>query len=336
MVSASVKDVAALAGVSVGTVSNVLNRPEKVSADVTSRVQAAIDMLGFVRNDAARQLRAGRSRSVGLVVLDAANPFFTELARGAEDRAAAEHFTVLVGNSNEDAAREAAYLDLFEQQRVRGVLLSPVGNVVPRLEQLRGRGIPTVLVDRQTDNLSFSSVAVDDLAGGQMAAAHLLSLGRRRIAFVGGPSGIRQVADRLDGARKAIGEVPGASLEVVETESLTVLSGRAAGEAIRLRPAATRPDAIFAANDLLATGLLQGLMLMGDVQVPQQIALIGYDDIEFAAAAVVPLSSIRQPSALIGSTALELLLREAGSESGFVPTQIVFPPELVVRASTAG
>ncbi|MDQ0850448.1 LacI family transcriptional regulator [Arthrobacter sp. B3I9] len=336
MVSASVKDVAALAGVSVGTVSNVLNRPEKVSADVISRVQAAIDELGFVRNDAARQLRAGRSRSIGLVVLDAANPFFTELARGAEDRAAAEHFTVLVGNSNEDAGREAAYLDLFEQQRVRGVLLSPVGNVVPRLEQLRGRGIPTVLVDRQTDNLSFSSVAVDDLAGGQLAAAHLLSLGRRRIAFVGGPSGIRQVADRLDGARKAIAEVPGASLEVLETESLTVLSGRAAGEAIRLRPAATRPDAIFAANDLLATGLLQGLMLMGDVQVPQQIALIGYDDIEFAAAAVVPLSSIRQPSALIGSTALELLLREASSEPGFVPTQVVFPPELVVRASTAG
>ncbi|MDQ0821277.1 LacI family transcriptional regulator [Arthrobacter sp. V4I6] len=336
MVSASVKDVAALAGVSVGTVSNVLNRPEKVSADVMSRVQAAIDKLGFVRNDAARQLRAGMSHSIGLVVLDAANPFFTELARGAEDKAAAAHFTVLVGNSNEDARREAAYLDLFEQQRVRGVLLSPVGNVIPRLEQLRGRGIPTVLVDRQTDNLSFSSVAVDDLAGGEMAAAHLLSLGRRRIAFVGGPSSIRQVADRLSGARKAIQNVAGATLEVVETESLTVLSGRAAGEAIRLRPAAMRPDAIFAANDLLAMGVLQGLMLMGDVQVPQEIALIGYDDIEFAAAAVVPLSSIRQPSALIGSTALELLLREAGSDAGFTPTQIVFPPELVIRASTAG
>jgi LacI family transcriptional regulator len=336
MVSASVKDVAALAGVSVGTVSNVLNRPEKVSADVTSRVQAAIDQLGFVRNDAARQLRAGMSHSIGLVVLDAANPFFTELARGAEDKATAAHFTVLVGNSNEDAAREAAYLDLFEQQRVRGVLLSPVGNVIPRLEQLRGRGIPTVLVDRQTDNLSFSSVAVDDLTGGEMAASHLLSLGRRRIAFVGGPSSIRQVADRLAGARKAVQEVPGATVEVVGTDSLTVLSGRAAGEAIRLRPAAMRPDAIFAANDLLAMGVLQGLMLMGDVKVPEEIALIGYDDIEFAAAAVVPLSSIRQPSALIGATALELLLREADAEAGFMPTQIVFPPELVVRASTTG
>lgn len=334
MVSASVKDVAALAGVSVGTVSNVLNRPEKVSPDVTARVQSAIDKLGFVRNDAARQLRAGMSHSIGLVVLDAANPFFTDLARGAEDRAAKEHFTVLVGNSNEDAGRESAYLDLFEQQRVRGILLSPVGNVIQRLEQLRRRGIPTVLVDRQTDNLSFSSVAVDDLAGGEMAVAHLLGRGRRRIAFVGGPASIRQVADRLAGTVKAIEGVGGATLEVVETESLTVLSGRSAGEAICRRPAAERPDAIFAANDLLAVGVLQGLMLMGGVRVPEEIALIGYDDIEFAAAAVVPLSSIRQPSALIGSTALELLLREAAADPGFEPRQVVFPPELVVRAST--
>jgi LacI family transcriptional regulator len=193
-----------------------------------------------------------------------------------------------------------------------------------------------VLVDRQTENMSFSSVAVDDLAGGEMAAAHLLSLGRRRIAFVGGPASIRQVADRLAGARKAIDAVAGATLEVIATESLTALSGRAAGESIRSRPADERPEAIFAANDLLAIGVLQGLMLMGGVNVPQEIALIGYDDIEFAAAAVVPLSSIRQPSALIGSTALELLLREAASEDGFEPTQVVFPPELIVRASTQG
>ncbi|MGY4541785.1 LacI family transcriptional regulator [Arthrobacter sp. UYNi723] len=336
MVSASVKDVAALAGVSVGTVSNVLNHPDKVSTAALARVQAAIDALGFVRNDAARQLRAGMSHSIGLVVLDAANPFFTDLARGAEDRAAAEHFTVLVGNSNEDAARESAYLDLFEQQRVRGVLLSPVGNVIPRLEQLRRRGIPTVLVDRQTDNRSFSSVAVDDLAGGEMAVRHLLSLGRRRIAFVGGPVNIRQVADRLSGACKAILGVANATLEVIETESLTVLSGTRAGEMIQRRPPTERPDAVFAANDLLAVGALQGLMLTGGVRVPQEVALIGYDDIEFAAAAVVPLSSIRQPSALIGSTALDLLIREASPEVGFEPQQVVFPPELVVRASTQG
>ena len=146
-----------------------------------------------------------------------------------------------------------------------------MGNVIPRLEQLRRRGIPTVLVDRQADNLSFSSVAVDDLAGGEMAVAHLLSVGRRRIAFVGGPESIRQVADRLSGARKAIEAAPGATLEVIGTESLTVLSGRAAGEAIRRRPAAERPDAIFAANDLLAVGVLQGLMLMGGVRCRRRL-----------------------------------------------------------------
>lgn len=336
MVSASVKDVAALAGVSVGTVSNVLNRPEKVNPTTMSRVQEAIDKLGFVRNDAARQLRAGMSHSIGLVVLDAANPFFTDLARGAEDGAAAENLSVLVGNSSDDERRETAYLNLFEQQRVRGILLSPVGDVLPRLEQLRRRGIPTVLVDRVSDSASFSSVGVDNLAGGKMAVRHLLSLGRRRIAFVGGPISIRQVSERLHGALKAIEEVSDATLEILEPESLTVLAGRTAGEAIRKRSVAERPDAIFAANDLLAVGLLQGLMLMGDVRVPQEIALIGYDDIEFAGAAVVPLSSIRQPSALIGSTALELLLQEANAGPEFETSHVVFPPELVVRASTQG
>ncbi|GAA4661743.1 LacI family DNA-binding transcriptional regulator [Arthrobacter cryoconiti] len=336
MLSASVKDVAALAGVSVGTVSNVLNRPEKVSPAVMTKVQMAIEKLGFVRNDAARQLRAGMSHSIGLVVLDAANPFFTDLARGAEDSAAAKGFSVLVGNSSDDERREASYLGLFEQQRVLGILLSPVGDILSRLEQLRRRGIPTVLVDRVSDNASFSSVGVDNVAGGEMAVRHLLSLGRRRIVFVGGPSSIRQVADRLTGARKAIKEVFDATLEVIEPDSLTVLSGRAAGEAIRNRPVEERPDAIFAANDLLAVGILQALMLMGTVQVPQEIALIGYDDIEFASAAVVPLSSIRQPSALIGSTALELLLQEVSAEPGFKTSRVVFPPELVVRASTRG
>ena len=335
MTTISVREVAAEAGVSVGTVSNVLNRPDKVAAGTVARVQAAIEQLGFVRNDAARQLRAGRSRSIGLVVLDVGNPFFTDLARGAEDRAAAAGLTVLLGNSDQASARESAYLDLFEEQRVHGVLISPLDDdSTEQLQRLRRRGTPTVLVDRQTDDRSFSSVAVDDVFGGHLAASHLIDQGRRRLAFVGGPDSIRQVADRLAGARAAVAEHPGVTLEVVQTESLAVLDGRAAGEALRSRPAPERPDAVFAANDLLALGVLQALNMFGDVRVPDEIALIGYDDIAFAAAAVVPLSSIRQPSALIGSTAVELLLREADGGADFVPEQIVFQPELVVRAST--
>lgn len=330
----SVRDVAAAASVSVGTVSNVLNRPEKVSPATVERVLAAIAELGFVRNDAARQLRAGRSHSIGLIVLDVRNPFFTDVARGAEDRAAEDDLTILLGNSDENSAREGAYLDLFEQQRVHGVLISPLTDDLPRLERLRSRGTPVVLVDRVAPDRSFSSVAVDDVVGGELAVRHLAETGRRRIAFVGGPSSIRQVGDRLEGARRAVAAHPGTSLEVIATESLTVLQGRAVGEEIRERPVSERPDAVFAANDLLAMGVLQALVMRGTVRVPEDIALVGYDDIDFASAAVVPLSSIRQPASLIGYTAVDLLLKEADAGDGFTPEQVVFQPELVVREST--
>ncbi|MHC2999115.1 LacI family DNA-binding transcriptional regulator [Microbacterium sp. HJ5] len=330
--SVSVKDVAALAGVSVGTVSNVLNRPGKVAPATVERVQDAIERLGFVRNDAARQLRAGRSRSIGLVVLDVRNPFFTDVARGAEGRAAAEDLSILLGNSDDDPTRESGYLDLFEQQRVHGVLITPVDDVPERLARLRSRGIPAVLVDRLSEGGDFSSVSVDDVAGGHLAVRHLVQTGRRRIAFVG-PTGVRQVMDRLEGARRAAGEQEGVSLEVIETSALSVLEGRAAGERIRDRDPQHRPDAVFAANDLLALGVLQALVMLGSVSVPDDVAIIGYDDIDFAAAAVVPLSSIRQPSELIGDRAVELLLAEVqGAEER---EQVVFQPELVVRASTA-
>ena len=330
----SVREVAALAKVSVGTVSNVMNRPDKVSPDTVERVQAAIRQLGFVRNDAARQLRAGRSRSIGLVVLDVGNPFFTDLARGAEKRAAEAGLTVLLGNSDDDVRRENAYLDLFEEQRVFGVLVSPVDDANERLAGLRERGTTTVLIDREAGDRRFSSVSVDDPAGGFAAAKHLLERGRRRLAFVGGPASLRQVTDRLAGARRAVAEQAGASFEVFETTALSVLEGRRAGEAILARPRAERPDAVFAANDLLALGVLQALNMSGGIQVPGDIALIGYDDIAFASAAVVPLSSIRQPSELIGYTAVDLLLREAAGGAEAQHEQIVFQPELVVRAST--
>ncbi|APZ35695.1 LacI family transcriptional regulator [Microbacterium aurum] len=327
----SVKDVAVAASVSVGTVSNVLNRPEKVAPETVARVQDAIVRLGFVRNDAARQLRAGRSRSIGLVVLDSANPFFAEVARGAEERAAAEGMSVLLGNSDQNPEREGAYLDLFREQRVNGVLLTPTDLTAP----LADSGIPLVLVDGELPGGEVPSVAVDDVEGGHLAVAHLLGLGRRRIAFVGGPLAIRQVADRLAGARRALTEVPDAALEVIETEALTVLAGREAGEAIGRRRAGERPDAVFCANDLLAVGVLQGTAILGEVRVPDDLALIGYDDIDFAQATVVPLSSIRQPARQIGATAVELLFEAVASPEA-APRHVRFRPELVVRASTAG
>lgn len=336
MSSVSVRDVAALAGVSVGTVSNVLNRPDKVSESAVGRVHDAIERLGFVRNDAARQLRAGRSLNFGLIVLDAGNPFFSDLARGAEDRAAEDGLAVLLGNSGSDSERESIYLDLFEKQRVSGVLVSPLGDSLDRLVRLREHGIPAVLVDRAAHESGFSSVSVDDIAGGRIATTHLLEIGRRRLAFVGGPQTIRQVADRLHGAQEAVASAGTARLEVVPTAALTVLEGRAAGEAIAQRPLADRPDGIFCANDLVAVGVLQGLGILRGLDVPGEIALIGYDDIAFTQSTVVPLSSVRQPARLIGRTGLELLLAESTEGPSPEPQHVVYQPELVVRASTVG
>ncbi|WP_208320431.1 LacI family DNA-binding transcriptional regulator [Salinibacterium sp. ZJ77] len=329
----SIRDVAARAGVSVGTVSNVLNRPERVSAAVVERVHDAIRATGYVRNDAARQLRAGRSSCVGLVVLDARNPFFTDIARGAEEEADEHGVSILLGDGGESADRESAYLDLFEEQRVRGVLISPLGDLEERAARMREHGTPVVLVDRVAEAGALSSVSVDDVAGGRLAVTHLLEQGRRRIAFVAGPLGIRQVADRLQGARAAIAEVPGAELEVLEGSALSVIEGRRQGELLVARPAAERHDAVFAANDLLAVGLLQAFVMRGDVRVPEDVAIVGYDDIDFASSTIVPLSSIRQPSHLIGRTALGILLEEA-DDPGLMPRTVVFQPELVVRESS--
>lgn len=328
---ASIRDVALRAGVSVGTVSNVLNDSPRVSPSTVERVRTAIAELGYVRNEAARQLRAGRSSSVGLVVLDVRNPFFTDVARGAEDEAASSGLSVILGNSDEDVARESSYLDLFEEQRVHGILISPYGDIEPRLAELRRRGTPVVLVDRESRDAGVSSVSVDDTAGGRLAVAHLLATGRRRIAFVGGLLSIRQISDRLAGAQTAIAEVPGATLEVIETTGLTVLEGRRVGEELVAR--SQRPDAVFAANDLVAVGLLQALVMSGELRVPHDVALVGFDDIDFASATVVPLTSVRQPRHEIGATALRIL-REEAAEPDLPPRRIVFQPELVVRAST--
>jgi len=332
--SVSVREVAKKAGVSVGTVSNVLNTPDKVSDKTIKKVQAAIDQLGFVRNDAARQLRAGKSKSIGLLVLDVRNPFFTDVARGAEDAANEHNMSVLLANSDETEDREHRFLDLFEQQRVAGLLVSPVALDLGELKKTRDRGTPVVLVDRQSEDKSFSSVSVDDVAGGQMAVEHLISIGKKKIMFAGGPVKIQQISDRLDGAKRASAAVKKVSLEILKTKNLTVLEGRAVGLEILGRPAEKRPDAIFAANDLLALGIMQALIVSPDVSIPKDIALVGYDDISFAGSAIIPLTSIRQPSMLIGAQAVELLMEETEKSEQSKPRQIVFQPELVVREST--
>ncbi|AWB94027.1 LacI family transcriptional regulator [Aeromicrobium chenweiae] len=332
---AQVRDVAARAGVSPATVSNALNHPSKVSPETLTRIQAAIDELGYVRNDAARQLRAGTNRAIGMIVLDVANPFFTDVARGVEDVLLDQQRPLILGNSAQQPSRETNYLDLFEQQRMDGVLITPVGDVLDRLRRLRDRGTSVVLVDRMTRVKEFSSVALDDKMGGRIAVQHLLDTGRRRIAFVGGPASLAQVKSRLSAARRAVEQHGGAELTFVETETMNAGAGRTAVEQLLALPRAQRPDAVFAANDLVALGALQALTLAG-LSVPDDIAIIGYDDIDFAASAAIPLSSVRQPAHEMGSVAATTLLGVIADPGSSTVQHVTLKPQLVVRRSTGG
>ncbi|MFL6117045.1 MAG: LacI family DNA-binding transcriptional regulator [Catenulispora sp.] len=334
--TASIKDVARQAGVSVGTVSNAINRPHLVSPETRVLVESAIATLGYVRSESARQLRAGRSLVMALLVLDTRNPFFLDIAAGAE-RVAREHgLMVMLCSSNQDQAEEDAYLAHFARQNVLGVLLSPVDGTGADIDMLQRRGVPVVLVDRGAEAEESCSVSVDDVLGGELAARHLLETGHRTIAFVGGPTSLQQVHNRLAGARGAVqaAGLPPETLTVLKTERLDIAAGRDAGQ--RLVGLAQRPTAVFCANDLLALGVLQALFAMG-VRVPEDIAIIGYDDIEFAGAAAVPITSVRQPAFQIGRTSAELLLAESTEAPDVHQHQrIVYQPELVVRASTMG
>lgn len=333
----NMKDVAALAGVSMGTVSNVLNAPAKVAATTRERVEDAIAKLGWSRNESARQLRAGVSTSIGMVVMDVANPFFTDVVAGAEDVVHGRRNTVQLGNSAGQSERERDQLRLFEQQRVRGVLLAPIRGVGDYLDLLHRRGIPVVIVDRAGDDLDCCSVSVDDVEGGRLAVAHLIELGHRRITFVGGPTQVKQVRDRRAGAELAAASETEVELMVNSTPRLDVASGVLAAEEITATQPGNRPTAVFAANDLIAIGLLQGFTTHG-IRVPDEIAIIGYDDISFAAAAAVPLSSIRQPREQLGGRAAELLFAEIDATDARLTHQhehVRFTPTLVVRRSTA-
>ncbi|MEU7873465.1 LacI family DNA-binding transcriptional regulator [Dactylosporangium sp. NPDC049140] len=327
-----IREVARHAGVALGTVSHYLNHPERVSEQKAERIRLAIEELGFVPNIVGRQLRLGESNAIAYIAPDFSNPFFFTLVEGVEARAAEHGLAVFVVNAHGNREREDQYIGLFERYRVRGMLVASFERLEDRLAEVRRRGTPNVLIGGRAVSDKQPSVSVDEVVGGRLAGEHLLSLGRRRLAFVGGPLSIQQVAGRLQGASLAVREAGSATLEVVDIPERTIRAGRAVGHRILARDPALRPDAVFAVNDLLAIGILHAFV-MGGVRIPEDIAVIGYDDIEYAESSIVPLSSIRTPHEDFGSVAVDLLLNNI--ESGAVRHE-VFTPKLVIRSSTSG
>ncbi len=324
---ASIKDVAELAGVSVGTVSNVLNRPETVSDRTRAKVEAAMVELRFLRNASARQLRAGVSTTVGAVLLDLGNPFYTEIARGIEDRLAVDGLTLMLCSSDEDEQREANFLRQFAEHGVRGMLVTPLATTAQRLLELRELGIASVLIDATDEALP--AVRVDHVSGGRQAVAHLLERGHRRILFLGDDERLQQARHRLRGAVEAVTAAGLSPSDTLVTQSLASLDANAGETAIlaALEAAGPRPTAVFCINDMVALGVLRALRRRG-VGVPDEIAIVGYDDLYWAGELATPLSSVRQPMRQLGWAAADLLLGDGDAVGK------VFEPELVVRASS--
>lgn len=329
----SMTDVARHAGVAIGTVSNTLNNPEKVSEPTRRKVLAAIAELGFVRNDAARSLAAGRSTTVGLVLADIDNSFFVDIARGAETILRQHGMNVLIANTDIDPTREQRNLELFEESRVAGVLITPTPWVARRQPAIRST--PLVYVNSEPPDPSYSAVLVDEREGGYLAARHLLDLGRTRLAFIGGPFLLDAITRRHEGAQQAVAETPGATLDTLESRGLNIPHGRQAGREVLARGAG-RYDGIVAASDLLAIGCSQVLDHEPGFEIPGDLAVIGYDNNHFASESTKPVSTVAQPGAEMGRVAAQLLINEITEPDSFVPRVVTLHPHLAARQSTLG
>lgn len=331
MSAVGIKDVARRAGVSIATVSNVLNRPERVAPPTRERVENAIDVLGYIPNAAARQLGGSRGSIVGLLLFDVRNPFMTDMARGAEDLLHTAGRAVTLCNTDVLPDKEQRYIDLLSQHGAAGILITPASVSRAWLEDLRKRGLRVVLLDNSDVHPDVCSVAVDDIAGGDAAVTHLMARGHECIGFVTGPLHMRQSQDRLTGARRALERAgrPVGALQVIETTAFTVDQGRRAAE--QFLTAGERATAVFCANDLLALGVMQ-TVFRAKLRVPDDIAIIGYDDIDSAATAGVPLTSVHVGGYDLGKAAAELLLDEDRPQHRH--ERLVFPPRLVERSST--
>jgi LacI family transcriptional regulator len=331
----SMTDVARHAGVAIGTVSNTLNAPNKVSEGTRRRVMASIAELGFIRNDAARSLAAGTSNTVGIVLADLSNSFFVDIARGAESTLRQYGMNLLIANSDVDLAKQSMNISLFEESRVAGVLLAPLDTEYMRRSASLPHNTPIVLVNYASESGLYSAVAVDETHGGHEATRHLIGLGCRHILFLGGPLILTAVAQRLEGARAAVAEAHEVTLEHIETRGLNIHHGKEAGQVI-VRRGAGAFDGIVAASDLLAVGAIQVLGGNPGFQVPADIAVVGYDDNHFASESTIPVSTISQHGEEMGRVAAQLLMNEIRGDASTRKETVIIKPGLIARQSSLG
>ena len=328
-------DVAKAAGVSLGTVSNALNHPDRLSPDTLHRIRRVIDELGFVRNAAAHSLAAGSSTVIGFVALSLANTIFLDMSIGAEAVANTAGYSVLLANSDMDVVRQSTYLDLFHRQPAAGILFAPMPHLLSEMERIRERGQPVVLLNASPPNQNQCSVLANDEHGGYLAAHHLIEQGCRRLAFAGYIDSWPPLHQRYLGAVRAISETAGeVQLELIPTREVRVEDGGAIGQRLLDRRADRRPDGIIAGADLVANGIIGTIMTSSSLRFPDDIAIIGYDDNRSSWNALIPLSTMAQPGLEMGRLAAELLIEEIIQPDSHVHRQVMLEPQLIVRESS--
>ena len=326
------RDVAERAGVSVTTVSHVINETRPVSDELRRRVLAAMDELGYQPNRLARSLRRGQTHTIGMIIPDNANPFFAEMARGVEDTSFENGYSLILCNSDGDLDKELLYTNVLIEKRVDGILFVAAGLSTDRILDLQTQKTPLVVVDRDLPDAAVDSVLTDNAQGGGLATRHLIELGHRRIACITGPSDVTPSADRVTGYRQALRE---AGLPI--DEGLIVKGDfrfdSAYQASIQLLQIEDPPTAIFACNDLMAVAVMRAALEQGQ-RVPDDLSVVGFDDVRLAAFANPPLTTIAQPKYEIGAVAARMLLARMRNHESPAHRQ-VFETRLVVRRSTA-
>jgi LacI family transcriptional regulator len=329
---ATIKEVARLAGVSVATVSNVLNEPERVKPALQARVIQAIEHLGYIPNQAARSLRKRSTNLIGLIVADITNPFFTDLTEAIEEEATSHGYSVLLCNSNEILEREARHIQVLRSQRIDGLILAATGeHSRDRAALLSSLKAPVVLVDRTMDDLGYDTVVLNNQDAAFRAVTYLLELGHQRIAIINGPSHLRTAAGRLQGYREAL-----LSRGIAINDRLIWQASFRERDAyditLKLFNEGAAPTAIFAANNLMMIGLVRALSDMG-LRCPDDISVISVDDFPWASSFTPRLTTLAQPVQTMGKTAVELLLGRIRRSLPEEAQQVVLEAELVLRES---
>lgn len=329
---ANIQDVAKRAGVSIATVSRVLNGRNHVNADVISRVRLAAEELQYQPSRAARSLRAKKTTIIGLLITDIQNPFFTALVQGVEDVAQRQGYSLILCNSDEDPQKEQRYIEILCTERVAGVIVVPTREHQRALKLFREHNIPLVAVDRRIKDDESDAVLVDNVRGAREATAHLLANGYHRIGVISGPATTTTGRERLEGYRQALHEAGiehDPSLERIG--SFRQESGRQL--TYELLDVVKPVDALFVANNLMTLGALAALNEC-KLRVPDDMAVLGFDDVPWAALNMVSLTTVTQPAYEIGSTAALRLFQRLQNPAAFTRQEIVLTPTLHVRNST--